>query len=48
MLAGGIIGLFIGPVVLAVGYKLFWQWIDAGQTATPTIVEAESVKQDAQ
>lgn len=28
MVAGGIIGLFIGPVVLAVGYKLFWQWVD--------------------
>ncbi|MFI8747397.1 AI-2E family transporter [Pseudomonas sp. NPDC077186] len=28
MVAGGIIGLFIGPVLLAVGYKLFWQWVD--------------------
>lgn len=23
----GIIGLFIGPVLLAVGYKLFWRWV---------------------
>ncbi|MFI8481697.1 AI-2E family transporter [Pseudomonas sp. NPDC078700] len=37
MLAGGIIGLFIGPVVLAVGYKLFWQWVDAGQA--PVIID---------
>ncbi len=28
MVTGGIIGLFIGPVALAVGYKLFWQWVD--------------------
>lgn len=47
MLAGGIIGLFIGPVVLAVGYKLFWQWVDAGQA--PAVSEpVVSVKQDAQ
>ncbi|SNR81507.1 AI-2E family transporter [Pseudomonas segetis] len=45
MLAGGIIGLFIGPVVLAVGYKLFWQWVDAGQTPA---VQTESVTQDTQ
>jgi predicted PurR-regulated permease PerM len=28
MVTGGIIGLFIGPVALAVGYQLFWQWVD--------------------
>ena len=28
MVTGGIIGLFISPVILAVGYKLFWQWVD--------------------
>ena len=33
MVTGGIIGLFIGPVVLAVGYKLFWQWVDDQPTA---------------
>lgn len=27
-ISGGLIGLFIGPVVLAVGYQLLWQWID--------------------
>jgi predicted PurR-regulated permease PerM len=27
MATNGIIGLFIGPVVLAVGYQLFWQWV---------------------
>ena len=28
MVSNGIIGLFIGPVVLAVGWELFWQWVD--------------------
>ncbi len=27
MVTGGIIGLFIGPVLLAVSYQLFWQWV---------------------
>lgn len=27
MVTGGVIGLFIGPVALAVGYQLFWQWV---------------------
>jgi predicted PurR-regulated permease PerM len=27
MVTGGIIGLFIGPVILAIGYELFWQWV---------------------
>ncbi|MHC8305916.1 AI-2E family transporter [Pseudomonas sp. PB3P13] len=36
MVTGGIIGLFIGPVVLAVGYQLFWQWVqDTPDVATP-------------
>ncbi|MGE8486055.1 AI-2E family transporter [Pseudomonas sp. FP1740] len=28
MVTSGILGLFIGPVILAVGYRLFWQWVD--------------------
>jgi len=28
MVAGGIIGLFVGGVVLAVGYQLFMEWVD--------------------
>jgi len=27
MATTGILGLFIGPVVLAVGYQLFWRWV---------------------
>jgi predicted PurR-regulated permease PerM len=43
MVTGGILGLFIGPVVLAVGYELFWQWVDDDQRvpAAPAQVEAE-------
>ncbi|AOE87189.1 AI-2E family transporter [Pseudomonas sp. TCU-HL1] len=28
MVTSGIIGLFIGPVILAVGYMLFWHWVE--------------------
>ncbi|ABF08590.1 putative PurR-regulated permease PerM [Cupriavidus metallidurans] len=31
MVSGGVIGLFVGPVVLAVGYQLFWQWVEDTQ-----------------
>ena len=33
MVTSGIIGLFTGPVILAVGYELFWQWVDDQPTA---------------
>ena len=36
MLMSGIIGLFIGAVILALGYELFMEWLDRGA------VEAES------
>jgi predicted PurR-regulated permease PerM len=28
MVTSGILGLFLGPVILAIGYELFWQWVD--------------------
>ena len=40
MISNGIIGLFIGPVALAVAYQLFWQWVDSKQ---PAPVPAEAV-----
>jgi predicted PurR-regulated permease PerM len=36
MVTSGILGLFIGPVVLAVGYQLFWQWV---QDPPPAVEE---------
>ncbi|WPN58905.1 AI-2E family transporter [Pseudomonas sp. P9_31] len=35
MVTGGILGLFIGPVILAVGYQLFWEWVDQVQDPGP-------------
>ena len=32
MVTGGIIGLFIGGVLLAVGYELFMEWVDTADT----------------
>ncbi len=39
MISGGIIGLFIGPVMLSVGYRLFWLWVDE-----PAAVPVEPVE----
>ncbi|UVE16405.1 AI-2E family transporter [Pseudomonas sp. LS44] len=40
MVANGIIGLFIGPVVLAVGYKLFMSWVyQAEEVVSPVPVD---------
>ncbi len=41
-LTGGLLGLFIGPIVLAVGYQLFSAWIaGAGKDAAPAEAPAE-------
>jgi predicted PurR-regulated permease PerM len=42
MVTGGIIGLFIGPVVLAVGYQLFWQWVEDTQDAAVPVAEKQA------
>ncbi len=34
MATSGILGLFIGPIALAVGYRLFWQWVDNNQSVS--------------
>jgi predicted PurR-regulated permease PerM len=34
MITSGIIGLFVGAVVLSVGYKLFLAWLEDGETDT--------------
>jgi predicted PurR-regulated permease PerM len=34
-LAMGIIGLFVGPIILSVGYKLFLAWLDEGMEPAP-------------
>jgi predicted PurR-regulated permease PerM len=45
LLALGIIGLFIGPVVLAVGYTLLDAWIKEEETS-PTIASPVPPKAD--
>ncbi|MES2817447.1 MAG: AI-2E family transporter [Pseudomonadota bacterium] len=42
MVTSGIIGLFIGPVILAVSYQLFWQWVDDAPEATESPVDQPS------
>lgn len=43
MVTGGIIGLFIGPVILAIGYELFWQWVkDWPQDIESTVVKEQA------
>lgn len=41
MVTSGVIGLFIGPVILAVGYQLFWQWVGDQPPATDTPSEQD-------
>jgi predicted PurR-regulated permease PerM len=42
MVTGGVIGLFIGPVVLAIGYELYWQWVrDTPAAAEAAVLEAK-------
>jgi predicted PurR-regulated permease PerM len=42
MVTGGVIGLFIGPVVLAVGYELYWQWVRDTPLGAPDAEAAEA------
>lgn len=39
MITGGIIGLFIGPVILAVGYELFIGWVHLPAPEPPVVAE---------
>ena len=35
MMSSGLIGLFLGAVVLAVGYQIFMQWVETTESNTP-------------
>ena len=41
MVSGGIIGLFVGAVILAVGYQVFMDWVDEGEETTAGDAVAE-------
>lgn len=38
MVTGGMTGLFVGAVLLAVGYRIFMEWVDRGVPDTPAEV----------
>lgn len=43
MVSGGIIGLFVGAVFLAVGYEVFMGWVDQGTESAPAeLAQAEA------
>jgi predicted PurR-regulated permease PerM len=44
MVTGGVIGLFIGPVILAVGYELFWRWVRDQPAPAPAAEPAKAAK----
>ena len=43
MLSAGIVGLFIGSVLLAVGYELFMEWVGDEEASAQTDADAPSV-----
>jgi len=46
MVSAGIIGLFIGAVILAVSYEIFMAWVDMGEESAPPPTDA-TLKVDA-
>ena len=43
MVSAGIIGLFLGAVILAVGYQIFMKWVDDTETPAPKTKSTEPV-----
>jgi predicted PurR-regulated permease PerM len=43
-IAMGLIGLFLGAIVLSVGYKLFLAWVEVGNVEPTKISDAPSAK----
>lgn len=44
MITSGIIGLFIGPIILALGYKVFGAIMDKNESRNKVVIEEESSK----
>lgn len=42
MVSGGIVGLFIGAVILAVGYQIFMDWVAKGAVAEAAAAESQA------
>jgi predicted PurR-regulated permease PerM len=45
MISAGFIGLFIGAVVLAVGYQIFMQWVTTHEMADDVVAEASDAEE---
>ena len=45
MASGGILGMFVGATVLALGYEIFKGWIATGPDSEPTVSQDEQTKQ---
>jgi predicted PurR-regulated permease PerM len=45
MVTGGIVGLFIGAVLLAVGYQLFMDWVARGAISADAVAESDEAGQ---
>jgi predicted PurR-regulated permease PerM len=41
MVTNGVLGLFIGPVALAVAYQLFWAWVRDPSAESPAAIEPQ-------
>jgi predicted PurR-regulated permease PerM len=41
MATAGILGLFVGATVLALGYQLFMSWVEASSDAAPSEGESQ-------
>jgi predicted PurR-regulated permease PerM len=46
MATGGILGLFVGAVLLALGYQIFMAWVAANPEATPPSREGSATTAD--
>jgi len=46
MVSAGIIGLFLGAVLLAVGYQVFMEWVDEGETDETAVKQAPGTADD--
>ena len=44
MITSGIVGLFIGAVILAIGYKLFQAWVEKDEPDTEAEAETKPVE----
>ena len=42
MLRSGVIGLFIGPVIVAIGYQLFMMWVREDERTSEVAPDAKS------